>query len=98
NLCEFIKLMIQNEERGIFHPQNKEVVQTSEMVRLIAEIHGNKICLTKVGNFLIHRMSRINLINKVFGNLYYEESMSCYNKGTYQRRKLKESIKLTERK
>ena len=29
NLCEFIKLIIDNEERGMFFPQNKEYVKTS---------------------------------------------------------------------
>ncbi len=43
NLCEFIRLMIKNEESGIFFPQNAEYVQTSEMVRLIAEVHGKKL-------------------------------------------------------
>src|SRR5699024_7629467 len=47
NLCEFLKLMIENEESGTFHPQNKELVQTSEMVQLIAEQHNHKIWFTK---------------------------------------------------
>ena len=49
-LCEFIKLMIDNEESGLFFPQNKEYVRTSEMVKLVAEAHGKKIILTKVFN------------------------------------------------
>jgi UDP-glucose 4-epimerase len=39
NLCEFIRVMIENGESGLFFPQNKEYVKTSEMVRLIAEVH-----------------------------------------------------------
>ena len=43
NLCEFIKLMIDNEESGVFFPQNKEYVKTSEMVKLIADVQGRKV-------------------------------------------------------
>jgi nucleoside-diphosphate-sugar epimerase len=52
NLCEFIKLMIDNKESGLFFPQNKEYVKTSEMVKLIAEVHGKKICLEGSLEFL----------------------------------------------
>jgi len=96
NLCGFVRLMIKNEESGTFHPQNKELVQTSEMVRSIAEYHGNKIRFTKLGNPLINRLFRMNLIKKVFGDLYYDESLSTYEKGDYQINNLKESIVLTE--
>ncbi len=36
NLCEFIKLMIDNEEKVAFYPQNSEYVGTSELGRLVA--------------------------------------------------------------
>lgn len=97
NLCEFVKLMILNEENGTFHPQNKELVQTSEMVRLIAEHHKHRIWFTKLGNPLIRFLLKINIIKKVFGSLYYEPSMSQYPKGKYQIRSLNESIRYTER-
>jgi len=96
NLCEFIRLMIDNEERGLFFPQNAEYVKTSEMVRLIAEVHGKKIRLTKVFNPIIKMMYGINVVNKVFGNLVYENSMSVYKKGEYRIRDFEESIKLSE--
>jgi len=88
--------MIDNEERGLFFPQNAEYVKTSEMVRLIAEVHGKKIRLTKVFNPIIKMMYGINVVNKVFGNLVYENSMSVYKKGEYRIRDFEESIKLSE--
>ncbi|WP_315969461.1 NAD-dependent epimerase/dehydratase family protein [Oceanobacillus massiliensis] len=42
NLSEFIRLMVDNKERGLFFPQNREFVKTSEMVKYIAEVHGKK--------------------------------------------------------
>jgi nucleoside-diphosphate-sugar epimerase len=97
NLCEFIKLMIDNKESGLFFPQNKEYVKTSEMVKLIAEVHGKKIRLTKVFNPILRLMFGMGVVNKVFGNLVYEQSMSDYDKANYRIRDLQESIKLTER-
>ncbi|CRZ34503.1 UDP-glucose 4-epimerase [Herbinix hemicellulosilytica] len=96
NLCEFIRLMIDNEERGLFFPQNAEYVKTSEMVRLIAEVHGKKIRLTKVFNPIIKMMYGINVVNKVFGNLVYDMNLSEYNKGNYRIRGFRESIVFAE--
>lgn len=96
NLCEFIKLMIDNEERGLFFPQNSEYVKTSQMVKLIAEVHGKNIKLTKIFNPILKVLGiKVGMINKAFGSLAYDQSMSNY-KETYQIRNLTDSIKVTE--
>lgn len=97
NLCEFIKVMIDNEEALLFFPQNKEYVKTSEMVKTIAEIHGKKIWMTKLFNPLIRLTFGVTVVNKVFGNLVYDQSMSYYYKANYQIRDFRESIEMTER-
>jgi len=95
NLCEFVRLIIDNEESGIFFPQNKEYVKTSEMVKVIAETHGKKIRLTKVFNPVLKLLAyKVGFINKVFGNLVYEKSMSEY-KENYRVRDFRESISLS---
>ncbi|USK84921.1 NAD-dependent epimerase/dehydratase family protein [Peribacillus asahii] len=97
NLCEFIQLMIDNEESGLFFPQNSEYVKTSEMVKLIAEAHGRKIELTKVFNPILQAMGRkIGIVNKVFGNLVYDQRLSDY-KDNYRVRDLRDSIIATEK-
>lgn len=96
NLCEFIRLIINNEESGVFYPQNKEYVKTSDLVKEIAKVHGKNIKTTKLFNPMLRAMgSFIGLVNKAFGNLVYEKSMSEY-KDDYRLRDLKESIELTE--
>ena len=96
NLCEFIRLMVENEESGLFFPQNREYVKTSEMVKLIADVYGKEIKLTKVFNpFLKFFKLRVKIIDKIFGDLVYEKSMSIY-KDNYQIVDLHDSIKLTE--
>lgn len=97
NLCELIRLIIENEESGLFLPQNGEYVKTSEMVKLIAEAHGKRIRLTKVFNPFFCAMGRsIGIVNKVFGNLVYDQGMSDY-KDDYRIRDLKDSIRETEK-
>lgn len=97
NLCEFIKVMIDHEETGLYFPQNKEYVKTSELVRMIAEVHGKKIMMTRVFNPVLRLMFGIGIVNKVFGNLVYEKSMSDYDKANYRIRTFRESIELTEK-
>jgi nucleoside-diphosphate-sugar epimerase len=97
NLCEFIRLIIEHEDSGLFFPQNREYVKTCEMAKIIAEIHGKKIKLTKVFNPILYLMGlKLGIINKVFGNLVYEKSMSIY-KENYQIRNLQKTIELTEK-
>lgn len=96
NLCVFIKIMIDHEETGLYFPQNKEYVKTSEMVKTIAEVHGKKIWMTKLFNPVLRLMFGIGIVNKVFGNLVYEKSMSDYDKANYLIRDFRESIELTE--
>ncbi|AYW46464.1 NAD-dependent epimerase/dehydratase family protein [Tetragenococcus koreensis] len=96
NLCEFIKLMIVNNEKGLFFPQNKEFVNTSELVRIINKVHGKKVLLISIFNPIIKRCTYFVVFNKVFGNLAYDQHLSYYYKN-YQIRNFKESIELTER-
>jgi nucleoside-diphosphate-sugar epimerase len=102
NLSEFVRLLIDEEVSsdnyysGIFWPQNREYVNASEMVKLIAETHGKKIRMTRLFNSFLRLLGRkVGIVNKVFGNLVYEKSMSVYRKNYYVR-SLEESIKRSE--
>ncbi len=96
NLCEFAKLVIDHEERGVFFPQNREYVNTSELVRMIAEVHGKKVRLIGAFGWLLRLIGlQVGIVKKVFGNLVYEKSMSDY-KVDYRIRDFRESIELTE--
>jgi UDP-glucose 4-epimerase len=94
NLSEFVKQLIDNRSGGLFFPQNAEYVNTSEMVRLIAEAHGKKIVMTKLFNPLL-RLLNVSTVNKVFGDLVYDMSMSEY-KSDYRVFGFRESIEKTE--
>ena len=100
NLCKFISLMILNEERGIFFPQNAEYVKTCDMVRAIADERGKKIYLTSIFHPILLLMGKTNsrlggMVNKAFGNITYEKGMSEYKEG-YRLYDFRESVHLTE--
>lgn len=95
NLMEFIKLMIDNEERGIFLPQNEEYVSSYELIKIISEINNHKIWFTGLFNPFIRLFNKQVYINKVFGNLTIDKELSRY-KDNYNIYTLKESIKTAE--
>lgn len=96
NLCEFVHLMIRNEEHGIFHPQNAEYSNTSELVKMIADVHGKKVYLIKGFGWLLKMMSHVSgLVNKAFGSLCYDMRLSEYI-CDYRICNLGESIQRTE--
>lgn len=100
NLCQFIKLMIDDEAEGVFFPQNSEYASTSDIAQIIAGVKGHRILMIPFMNLLVKLMSKVpgrmgNLAAKAFGDLSYEMSMSEYKK-EYRINSLRESIKLTE--
>lgn len=100
NLCKFVSLMIENEESGIFFPQNNEYIRTSEMVRLIAAMHSKKVRMIKIFNPFLKLAGTLGgklggVVNKAFGNLTYDYEMSMYRED-YQLYDLEESIRMTE--
>ena len=80
SLCEFVRLLILNQDEGLFFPQNSEYVCTSELVREIAKKNQHVIIFTKAFNPLISVMRYFfPLVRKVFGNLAYDLEMSQYS-------------------
>lgn len=97
NLCEFVQLVIKNEEKGYFWPQNAEYSNTSEMVKEIAAVHGKKVHLIKGVSWCMAIMGRVlGIVNKAFGNLCYDKELSKYTVD-YQVKTLRDSIKATEK-
>ena len=97
NLCEFIRLMIDNNEHGIFYPQNREYVSTAELVKTIAELKDKKMIMLPWINPLLKALSKkVTTFNKLFGDLVYDKSMSAYNDWSYCVNDFEESIRKTE--
>ena len=96
NLCEFVRLMIENEEFGIFHPQNSEYSNTAELVKMIAAVHGKKVIVIRGFGWVLKLISHFTgLVNKAFGSFSYDMKISEY-KENYRVCAFKESIERTE--
>lgn len=96
NFAEFLRLVIENEESGVFYPQNEQYTNTSEMVRLIAAANGRKLILIPGFGWLMWLAGHfMGTINKVFGSLSYDRKLSEY-KEKYCIYSLEESIRRTE--
>lgn len=96
NLVEFVRLMIENSEQGTFWPQNPQYSNTSEVIAQIAKTHGKRCVLIPGFGWALKLMSHTTgLVNKAFGNLAYDQSMSVY-KEPYQKYSLQEAIERTE--
>lgn len=95
NLIEFIKLMIDNEECGTYLPQNSEYVCSSNLIKEIAKLNHHKVLFVGLFNPFVQLFNKQVYINKVFGNLTIDKSLSGY-KQDYNKYSFEESIRITE--
>lgn len=77
NLSEFIRIIIDNSQGGVYFPQNKEYVNTTDLVRLIAKAHGKEIKTSKVFNWAVAIGLKVSgTLRKVFGTFVYDKRVS----------------------
>lgn len=77
NLSNSIKYLIDTVSNGLFFPQNKEYVNTREVISMTKKIIHKKLWLTRLFNPFIHLLkNRISLVNKMFSDSYYDFDMS----------------------
>ena len=97
NLCEFVRLMVENDEQGTFWPQNAQYSNTSELVKMIAAAHGKNLALVKGTTWALKLLGLLTgIVNKAFGSLSYNMELSEY-KVAYRKFDLQESIQRTEK-
>ncbi|MFC7319292.1 NAD-dependent epimerase/dehydratase family protein [Halobacillus campisalis] len=71
--CLYIKNYIDENVEGVFFPQDDKYVNTSLLVKEIAQKKGKKIYLSSMLGSLIKVFGkRFHLVNKVFGSLIYK--------------------------
>ena len=77
NLSNSIKYLIDSVSNGLFFPQNKEYVNTKEVISMTKKIIHKKLWLTRLFNPFIYLLkNRISLVNKMFSDSYYDFEMS----------------------
>lgn len=105
NLSEFIRLIIDGCVGGLFFPQNKEYVNTTELVALIAKAHGKELKNTRLFNFGVKLgLNLSETFRKVFGSFVYDKGMPGgpeieinKNRFNYEMCSFEESIILSEK-
>ncbi|MCU9533606.1 NAD-dependent epimerase/dehydratase family protein [Streptococcus sp. CSL10205-OR2] len=95
NLSEFIKKAVDLNLSGLYFPQNKEYVNTSNLVKEIRFCHNRKTLLTHFFNPIILSLTSIKPLSKLFGNLTYDKKLSSYD-FNYQVVNFEESVKKSE--
>ena len=88
HLCQFILQAITAQHIGIYTPQNAELVSTTQLAQLIAQVKGKKLPLTRVFNPALRRIP-LPQLRKLFGTLIYRPSG---NEATYSTTPLAETI------
>lgn len=76
NLSEFVRLTIDKELSGLLFPQNKEYVNTTELIQSIAKAHGKELKATGIFNpFVTLGIKLSATFGKVFGSFTYDVKM-----------------------
>lgn len=96
NLVEFLRLIVEREEQGIFWPQNDVYCSTSDLVKQIAQCHGRKMLLIPGLGWALKCLGCFTgLVNKAFGSLSYDMALSEYL-DNYRLVNMEDSIRRTE--
>lgn len=97
NLNEFVRLLIESGEGGVYTPQNKRVVSTTELVKEISRVYGNKIIFTKLFNPLITLGNKLTRkFRRAFADDCYSIELSNHFDWKYDLVDFQESIRKTE--
>lgn len=97
NLCEFVRLVIDEQLGGILTPQNKELVSTADLVREIAKANNKKIWFTSLFNWGIKPACRLTrVVRRAFADDCYMRNLSDYWSYKYCVVNFEESIRRTE--
>lgn len=98
NLAEFLRILADSGEGGIFYPQNTEYVATYDIVCAIANAAGKRITpcawlnlLVKLGSYAPGKIGK--LVNKAFGSLTIDQALSRRSFDGYCNDSLEASIK-----
>lgn len=96
NLCELVRLIVDNSQGGLYYPQQEVYIGTSKLVKDIAKVAGNGLIETSLFNPFIRILShKMIVFRKVFGNLAYDHNVSNAFDGKYRVVSYEESIKRT---
>lgn len=84
NLNRLVQLLVEDGARGIYCPQDRDYVNTSEMIQAIAQARGKRLALIPGFAWTLHPLRHLTeAVDKAFGSLCYDQALSTY-KEDYQ--------------
>ena len=95
NLCEFIKLAIENNMHGIFMPQDDKAVSAIDIITAIADGLGKKARTSRFLGLGVYLCSFLPLIQKAYGGIEYDMALSKIQNMDYVVVPFNEAIKRT---
>lgn len=82
NLCSFVRMAIDKKFNGVFFPQNREYVNTTEIARLMSNAVGRRVWFSRLAGLLVTILIPfVSAAGKAFGSLIYrdcEQFDFCY--------------------
>jgi len=75
NLCEFLRLLVDTGNSGLYFPQNKEYICITDMAKEIAKAHNKKLIFIKWLTPLM-MLTHFKKTNTRFANLIYNKNIS----------------------
>lgn len=74
NLCAFVRMVIDRKASGVFCPQNREYVNTTEIARIAARKLGRKVVFSKLAGVGIKVLIPVlPIARKAFSTLIYQD-------------------------
>ena len=79
NLCSFVKLAVDRQCHGLFFPQNREYVNTTDMAKAIVRVMGRKVWFSAFAGWAVRCMEPVlGVARKAFGTLIYQDC-ECFD-------------------
>ncbi len=94
NLAELIRLILLNQDRGTFHPQDERPRSVTEIVGEICRCHGKRMRFWPILSPFVRILGRRGIARRAFGDMAYAPEMSEYP--NYRIVGFEEAIRRTE--
>ena len=94
NLCELVRLIVENGGQGIFPAQDNPAVSSVDIMIAMSNALNLKKAKSKVFGFPF-KLLKIGMVNKLYGGIAYSEEYSKTNLGEYTICDFQESINKT---
>lgn len=97
NLSELIKLIIEEDSNGVFMPQDDYAPNAVELIATIRNLHGKRTIKSKFLGSIIRIFNFIPILNKIYGGVSYDMSLSDCFQSRYKIVPLEKGMELTYR-